>query len=91
MASGEDSKKMEMKSARLQEKEEHLNEALMEFQATEWTRREADKDGSRWRARAAASLARWPAANLLSCRYATPFWTEQLESPYSCSMHTVLQ
>jgi hypothetical protein len=32
--------------------------------------------GSRWRARAAASLARWPAANLLSCRYATPFWTE---------------
>ena len=37
---------MEMKSARLQEKEEHLNEALMEFEATEWARREADKEAA---------------------------------------------
>ena len=45
MASGGE-EKMEVKSARVQDKQEHLNEALVDFQAAEWARREADKEAA---------------------------------------------
>jgi hypothetical protein len=45
MASGGE-EKMEVKSARLHDKQEHLNEALTDFHAAEWARREADKEAA---------------------------------------------
>ena len=36
----------ELKSARLQDKQAHVHEALLDFQAAEWARREADTEGS---------------------------------------------
>jgi hypothetical protein len=35
-----------LKSSRLQDKQAHLNEALMEYQAAEWAQRDADKEAA---------------------------------------------